>query len=147
MELRNFIATNVRKYLNENQTENPYLRPLLLANGFIDKKNGQFKYKNFDLTIRNFVEYSVNGDYMVEVLDNKKIAVIDSIINNDEQGIGEGSKLLDLITKLADESETILQLIPKPIGNKKLNKKALVTWYKSRGFDFISPKIMQRNPR
>jgi hypothetical protein len=145
MEIRKFIEEAVRECLNEQKNEQ-YLRPLLLANGFVDKKNGEYQYNNFKLTIRGQVEYSPNGDYMMEINDDRKISVIDSVINNDKESTGNGSKLLDLIIKLADESKTTLQLIPKPIGHKKLNKNQLIKWYKSRGFDFINKMVMQRNP-
>ena len=128
---------------------------------YLDKKgfkilpNGKVKYNNIDIVLYMQTEmYSHNGKvYYMDLIDvnNKKIAVLDGIVNNSERGIGAVSKALDLIIEAADATNTILHLIVKPLGRKGLNKKQLTDWYEKRGFvlkkDDPLNMIMERLPK
>lgn len=51
-----------------------------------------------------------------------------------DQGKGNASKALDIFLALADKHDITITLDIDPFGEGGLGKRALRTWYKSRGF-------------
>lgn len=61
---------------------------------------------------------------------------------------GGGNHILKLMTQLADDTDTVLELVAEPIDKKTLSKDQLVAWYMRNGFAMINDNTyrMQRLP-
>jgi hypothetical protein len=154
----NELRTLVKQIIKEENEIIDYsdksIKFFLEKKGFQILKNGIVKYNNIEIVLFMQREYFIHKGqpYMRDIdNDDKKIAVLDGIINTGERGIGAGSNTLDLIIKAADATNTILEIFVKPIGKKGLNKKQLTDWYKKRGFDIKKDDeynmIMERLPK
>jgi hypothetical protein len=101
---------------------------------FIQKVYSLGKKKRSGATLR------VGGaSVYVEFVSFNKIAHLSEIsIPNEMQQQGIGHKVMNIITKLADEYQVKLGLFPSPIsqgpGEEQISKPKLVNFYKQHGF-------------
>ena len=105
-------------------------------------KMGKFlSYKN--LTCYNIDEVLVtfSGIGFCEKKDN---VVTLEWIQSKVQGQGDGTRVLNKLTKLADKMNVTIILNPEPWHS--MNLKKLKKWYRGHGFKNYSRKLMKRIP-
>lgn len=75
-----------------------------------------------------------------------ELSKLETLAHNRKQGYA--TALMHLVCKEADESGTVLILMPRPFGDAELGSTQLETWYERFGFFRIQddPVLMARGP-
>ena len=123
MELRKFIATTIREYLNEQHIfENSKLNKLL----------------DFELDEVKIDDGYAHAELNVEQLPDGEVSIYISEIWSDIKGKGYATKLLNKLKKYSDKTGVPLSLRASISNNIQtsggLNQQELVDWYIKNGF-------------
>ena len=123
MELRKFIATTIREYLNEQQIfENSKLNKLL----------------DFELDEVKIDDGYAHAELNVEQLSDGEVSIYISEIWSDIKGKGYATKLLNNLKKYSDNTGVPLSLRASISNNIQtsvgLNLQELVVWFIKNGF-------------
>lgn len=89
--------------------------------------------------------WSINN-VLVEIVPNKigKANYEILMIASENKGKGYGTKVMNIITELADKNDINLNLVAMPLFEQSPeNTKRLIKWYASFGFDFEEMEIQE----
>ena len=146
-DLKQFIKTTIREFLNEN-TNN--VRSEYEKLGFTIKPNGVMEKDGVTIILLTNKVYEIsNGNPLVfDAFSNEKVDIIELIQNIDVTKIGKGfaSKVLDDVITISSKLGRTLQLYPQPLKNGNLDKKTLQDWYIRKGFIMRDDGVMVKNP-
>jgi hypothetical protein len=144
-DLKQFIKTTIREFLNENQTHS-YYQDL----GFEIKLDGRMVKNGVEVILLTNKVYEVNNGtpLIFNAFENENVDIIEliSISDNNKLSKGFASEVLDDIIKSSSKFNRILQLYPQPMKDSSLNKKQLTDWYLRKGFTMRDDGIMVKNP-
>lgn len=123
MELRKFIATTIREYLNEQKIfENSKLNKLL----------------DFELDEVKIDDGYAHAELNIEQLSDGEVSIHISEIWSDIKNKGYATKLLNKLKKFSDKTGVPLSLRASISNNIQtsggLNQQELVDWYIKNGF-------------
>ena len=123
MELKKFIATTVREYLNEEKLfENSKLNKLL----------------DFELDEVKIDDGYAHAELSIEQLSDGEVSIYISEIWSDIKGKGYATKLLNKLKRFSDKTGVPLSLRASISNNIKtsggLNQAELVDWYLKNNF-------------
>jgi GNAT superfamily N-acetyltransferase len=82
---------------------------------------------------------------LATAMGQDKVLELDAIgVPAEMQGQGVAKDVLNELFKLADANEVTIQGVAQPFGNKALNKKQLISFYKNMGFEVRGDEITRK---
>jgi len=143
MELRNFIKTTIREYLNEHVLSSDNIGNFTRLTKFGDRKNyADENFKFLNKGTGRYV-YVINNEYVLKLANNNK--GIEQ--NKTEINISESGKYNDIIASVIEYDKNGLYLIQQKANEITEQEFTNITGLKVQGFLSYNKNWESKNPK